>query len=780
MDYASLMPRFQRAMRALPKLESHESWSRDWIRARQLNRLNRLWSHAVAHVPHYRALQQEVDLPPQFESIEAFTRGVPVLEKTRVRDDPQRFLSEARAPGRWRRTGGSTGLPMNVYWGHDAHAEMLTARYRYYQAWGIDIFDRTAMLWGASGQFRAGLAGVVSRVRTPLEDRLRNRLRLSAYSLDHDTLQRYLERLAEFRPVALYGYSSAIHLLATEALASGFDGSSLKLVTMTGESAPAFMQESVARAFGATVTLEYGAAEAPVIASQMPDGALRVREDMVLVETLPRADGRHDIVLTALTNPSFPLLRYRIDDVTDQPLAETDRGFSALHNVVGRSTDFIVTPAGRQLHAARFDAFFKYEAPGVRQFRLRQDITGTVVAQLETDVSLADRDALARRLSRLLDGATVTVEIADRLPQTPAGKNRLVVSAFTAPTTAAPASVTPPARPRTTPTAPAAAAPGESKSTRLRRLLMAPQLTFLMEAHNGLSAKIAEESGFEGIWASGLAMSAALGVRDSNEATWTQVLEVLEFMTDATSVPILLDGDTGYGNFNTMRRLVHKLEQRGVAGVCIEDKIFPKTNSFLRSEKQQLADPDEFAGRIKAGKDAAQCDAFVIVARVEALIAGWGLEEALYRAETYRQAGADAILIHSRQAVADEVIAFKEAWGDRAPVLIVPTKYYTTPTMLFRQHGFSAVIWANHLLRASLGAMQQIAARIHADQTLVGIEPGVAPLAEVFRIQGDAELEEAERRYLPAKAAGDRVRPQPTDQRPTLVHSKQRAGRTGA
>src|SRR5262250_729387 len=129
-----------------------------------------------------------------------------------------------------------------------------------------------------------------------------------------------------------------------------------------------------------------------------------------------------------------------------------------------------------------------------------------------------------------------------------------------------------------------------SKTQQFKRLLQSGRLEFLMEAHNGLSARIVEESGFKGIWASGLSVSAALGVRDNNEASWTQVLEVLEFMSDATSVPILLDGDTGYGNFNSMRRLVRKLEQRGVAGVCIEDKIFPKTNSFIRGTAQPLAD----------------------------------------------------------------------------------------------------------------------------------------------------------------------------------------------
>jgi phosphoenolpyruvate phosphomutase len=127
------------------------------------------------------------------------------------------------------------------------------------------------------------------------------------------------------------------------------------------------------------------------------------------------------------------------------------------------------------------------------------------------------------------------------------------------------------------------------KTTRLRHLVTRSELAFLMEAHSGVSARIVEEAGFEGVWGSGLTISAAFGVRDNNELSWSQVVDHVAFMAEATSIPLLLDGDTGYGNFNNMRRLVRKLEQIGVAGVTIEDKLFPKTNSFLRSERQPLA-----------------------------------------------------------------------------------------------------------------------------------------------------------------------------------------------
>ena len=304
------------------------------------------------------------------------------------------------------------------------------------------------------------------------------------------------------------------------------------------------------------------------------------------------------------------------------------------------------------------------------------------------------------------------------------------------------------------------------RTSLLKAIIQNPELSFLMEAHNGLSARIAEEAGFEGIWASGLSISASMGVRDANEASWTQVLETAEFMADATSVPILLDGDTGFGNFNNARRLVRKLEARGIAGVCIEDKLFPKTNSFIRGEAQPLADAEEFALKIRAAADARRDDDFVIVARVEALIAGWGIAEALSRAERYRLAGADAVLIHSARADAEEILSFKREWADRLPIVIVPTKYYKTPTQSFRDAGISVVIWANQLMRSAVTAMQLTAQQLKADQSAVAVEQRIATVDEVFRLQNVAELTLAEERYLP------RTRPISSAPRPAV----QRAG----
>jgi len=287
-----------------------------------------------------------------------------------------------------------------------------------------------------------------------------------------------------------------------------------------------------------------------------------------------------------------------------------------------------------------------------------------------------------------------------------------------------------------------------SKCKQLRSLLESGELEFILEAHNGVSASIVERAGFKGIWGSGLALSAQFGVRDSNEASWTQVVDMLEFMSDATSIPILLDGDTGYGNFNNMRRLVKKLEQRDIAGVCIEDKQFPKTNSFIDGNKQPLAEIDEFCGKIKAGKDSQADDDFTIIARIEALIAGWGMDEALKRAEAYHQAGADGILIHSKLSRPDEILTFAKEWAGRSPLVIVPTKYYSTPTEAFRKAGIDLVIWANHMVRSSIASMEKISQEIFESESIVDVEDRIATVDHIFNLQGAEELSQAQDRYL--------------------------------
>jgi phosphoenolpyruvate phosphomutase len=287
------------------------------------------------------------------------------------------------------------------------------------------------------------------------------------------------------------------------------------------------------------------------------------------------------------------------------------------------------------------------------------------------------------------------------------------------------------------------------KAKKFRQLLIPGKPGLIMEAHNGLSAKIVENTGFKGIWGSGLSISASLGVRDANEASWTQVTEVIGFMNEATTLPILLDGDTGYGNFNNARRLVMKLDKMGIAGVCLEDKLFPKTNSLLDA-KQELADIKEFAGKIRACIDSKLSHDFVVVARIEAFIAGLGLEEALRRANAYEEAGADAILVHSKKNTPEEIKAFMNEWNKKekkVPIIIVPTTYFTN-YQEFADMGISLIIWANHNMRASIKAMEDVCKEIYENKSIKDLKD-ISSVKHVFELQNEQELKEAEKKYLP-------------------------------
>jgi len=150
-------------------------------------------------------------------------------------------------------------------------------------------------------------------------------------------------------------------------------------------------------------------------------------------------------------------------------------------------------------------------------------------------------------------------------------------------------------------------------------------------------------------------------------------------------------------------------------------------------------------------KDTQQDPDFCVVARVEALIAGWPMEEALKRAEAYRKAGADAILIHSKKSTSVDIDGFMKEWGNRHPVVIVPTKYYQTPTDHFRKLGISLIIWANHNLRSAVESMQRTSRTIFEDQSLKNVEKTIVSVNTIFQLQGEDELRVAEKKYLPSK-----------------------------
>lgn len=432
MQILRYLPRFRRAARALTLLEERESWSRHEIESYQLERLNSVWTHATQYTAHYRKLKARFNLPPRFHSLTEFTDTVPSLTKDEVRNDESALLSERSSAGMWRYTSGSTGSPMRFYWSHRSHQEVLRARYRFYAQWGIDIFDRTAFFWGA--EQRQGLRGLAARLRQKTEDRLRNRLRVPAYRLDRPSLLAAAREVYAFEPSMLYGLSHAVMLFATEWAQLKLGLKNLRAAVLTGEPASESLCDVVRGAFNVPVVIEYGATECGLIAGQAPGGELRVREDLVFVETVPATDGRFDILLTVLVNPVFPLIRYRIGDSTADSIVRQDRGFAILPPIVGRTSDVLFASDGKVFHSAKVDNIFESGklARVVRRYHIEQEADGSVSLFLEPiDVnSRADAQSAAAAVQRLVGAFPVKVVVQDRLRTRVTGKYGTVKSRY--------------------------------------------------------------------------------------------------------------------------------------------------------------------------------------------------------------------------------------------------------------------------------------------------------------------------------------------------------------
>jgi phosphoenolpyruvate phosphomutase len=275
----------------------------------------------------------------------------------------------------------------------------------------------------------------------------------------------------------------------------------------------------------------------------------------------------------------------------------------------------------------------------------------------------------------------------------------------------------------------------QHKAALFRRLLVGHRLIRLAGAHNGVSARLVERSGFDAIWASGLEISTSYGVPDAGILTMSELLDAARTMNETVELPIIADCDTGFGDTRNVEHMVHRYEAAGVAGACIEDKQFPKLNSFVEGD-QELAPIRLFQEKIRAAKEAQSAPDFLVIARTESFIAGRDLDEALTRAHAYADAGADALLIHSKQREPDEVFDFARAWKNRLPLVAVPTTYFRTRTRDFEQVGIKAVIYANHAMRAAVKAMTETLAAIHMTGSTESIENQIAPVSELFDLQG--------------------------------------------
>ena len=274
-----------------------------------------------------------------------------------------------------------------------------------------------------------------------------------------------------------------------------------------------------------------------------------------------------------------------------------------------------------------------------------------------------------------------------------------------------------------------------TKSEVLRKDLESKSILKVVGAFDAMSAKLVEVNGFDAVWAGSFAISATHALPDASILTMTEFLNVASNMEEACNIPIIADCDTGFGGPSNVSHMIKKYEKAGIAAVCIEDKTFPKQNSLLENSKQELLSEKDFVAKIIAARDAKENSNFMIIARTEALISGMGMKEAIKRALAYEKAGADAILIHSKQDSANEVFEFSESWGGTLPLVVVPTSFPTVKLDELISHNIKMIIYANQALRVAHASISKTLKQIKNSNSISDISEDLSSMQEIFGLQ---------------------------------------------
>jgi phosphoenolpyruvate phosphomutase len=253
-------------------------------------------------------------------------------------------------------------------------------------------------------------------------------------------------------------------------------------------------------------------------------------------------------------------------------------------------------------------------------------------------------------------------------------------------------------------------------------------------AHNALGAALIELAGLDAVWASSFEISAARCLPDASLLTMTDYLQATVQMQRACGLPIVADVDTGFGGAMNVVHMVREYEREGIAAVCMEDKVFPKMNSFVASE-HCLLPVEEFCHKIEVAKAAQTRSDFHVIARTEALISGLDVDAALERCHAYANAGADSVLVHSKHKSNAQILEFLAAWQGRRPVVVVPTTYPDWHAEDAYAAGVSMVIYANQGLRAAIQSMSSTLLTIRREGSTCSIEDQIASVGEVFELQ---------------------------------------------
>jgi len=286
----------------------------------------------------------------------------------------------------------------------------------------------------------------------------------------------------------------------------------------------------------------------------------------------------------------------------------------------------------------------------------------------------------------------------------------------------------------------------QNRVSRLKRLLLSKKIVRILESHNPLTGLIIENlkvvkknvnQEFDGMWSSSLTDSATKGKPDNSSVDFSSRISSLNDIMDVTTKPLVFDADNG-GQLEHLPFLVRSLERSGASAIIMEDKVGLKKNSLFKNQTDTTQDkPELFAKKIKKIINSRQSKDFMVIARIESFILGKGLKDALKRADTYSKAGADAILIHSKEKTPAEIFSFAKEFKKSKnfiPLVSVPSTYSKVYEKDLIRNGFKLVIYANQLLRAAYPAMQYTAKKILENSRAFEVDKKIIPIKEIINL----------------------------------------------
>lgn len=416
------------------EMDESQWWPAEKLEPYRIKRLREFLLRVGKHVPYFRDRFSALSFDPNSVGSIDDLRRLPFLTKSIIRSEGERMKSERAGKLARFNTGGSSGEPLIFYIGNERVSHDVAAKWRATRWWGVDIGDPEIVVWGSPIELSAQ-----DRMRA-LRDWLMRTELLPAFEMSEKRLDAFVERIRARRPKMLFGYPSAIRLIAEHAARKkiALDNLGIKVVFVTSERLYDHQRQSIGKAFNCPVANGYGSRDAGFIAHECPSGKMHITAEDIIVEIVdaqgnPQPPGvSGEIVVTHLATADFPFIRYRTGDIAalGTRACACGRGLPLLENIEGRNTDFVVAADGTVMHGLAL-VYILRDLPEVKEFKVIQENLGLTRVMLVAEPGFSaetERRIVAGLQERLGAGVRIEIQLMEQIPAEKSGKFRYIVS----------------------------------------------------------------------------------------------------------------------------------------------------------------------------------------------------------------------------------------------------------------------------------------------------------------------------------------------------------------